>query len=48
MIGASAHAASDCLAALQHGLRRSAKDFQKQLEIVEQDEVTLTHELNGS
>jgi hypothetical protein len=48
MIGASAHAASDCLAALQHGSRRSAKDFQKQLKIVEQDEVTLTHELNGS
>jgi hypothetical protein len=48
MIGASAHAASDCLAALQHGSRRSAKDFQKQLKIVEQDEVTLNHELNGS
>jgi hypothetical protein len=48
MIGASAHAASDCLAALQHGSRRSAKDFQKQLKVVEQDEVTLTHDLNGS
>jgi hypothetical protein len=48
MIRASAHAASDCLAALQHGSRRSAKDFQKQLKIVEQDEVTLNHELNGS
>ena len=48
MIGSSAHAASDCLASLQHGSRRSAKDFQKQLKIVEQDEVTLTHDLNGS
>lgn len=48
MIGASAHAASDCLAALQHGSRRSAKDFQKQLKIVEQDEVTLNGDLNGS
>ncbi len=48
MIGASAHAASDCLASLQHGSRRSAKDFQRQLKIVEQDEVTLTHDLNGS
>ena len=48
MIGASAHAASDCLAALQHGSRRSAKDFQKQLKVVEQDELTLTRDLNGS
>jgi hypothetical protein len=48
MIGASANAAADCLAAIQHGSRRSAKDFQKQLKIVEQDEVTLTHDLNGS
>jgi len=48
MIGASGRAASDCLAALQQGSRRSAKDFQKQLKIVEQDEVTLTHDLNGS
>jgi hypothetical protein len=48
MIGASAHAASDCLAALQHGSRRSATDFQKQLKIVERDEVTLTRDLNGS
>ena len=47
MIGASARAASDCLAALQHGSRRSAKDFQKQLKVVEQDEVTLTRDLNG-
>ena len=48
MIGASARAASDCLAALQHGSRRSAKDFQKQLKTVEQDEVTLTHDLSAS
>ena len=48
MIAASGHAASDCLAALQHGSRRSAKDFQKQLKIVEQDEVTLNRDLNGS
>lgn len=48
MIGASAHAASDCLAALEHGSRRSANDFQKQVKIVEQDEVTLNHDLNDS
>jgi hypothetical protein len=48
MINASAHAASDCLAALQHGSRRSAKDFQKQLKIVKQEEVSLNHDLNGS
>jgi cellobiose-specific phosphotransferase system component IIA len=48
MIAASGHAASDCLAALQHGSRRSAKDFQKQLKVVNQDEVTLNRDLNGS
>jgi hypothetical protein len=48
MIGASARAASDCLAALQHGSRRSAKDFQKQVKAVNQDEVTLNRDLNGS
>jgi hypothetical protein len=48
MISASARAASDCLAALKHGSRRSAKDFQKQLTIVEKDEVTLNRDLNGS
>jgi hypothetical protein len=48
MISSSAHAASDCLAALLHGSRRGAKDFQKQLKIVQQDEVTLIHDLNGS
>ena len=48
MIGASARAASDCLAALQHGSQRSAKDFQKQLKVVEQDEVILTRDLSGS
>jgi hypothetical protein len=48
MISASGRAASDCLAALQHGSRRSAKDFQKQLKVVEKDEVILNHDLNGS
>jgi hypothetical protein len=48
MIGASSRAALDCLAALQRGSRRSAKDFQKQLKIVERDEVTLNRDLNGS
>jgi hypothetical protein len=48
MIAASGRAASDCLAALQHGSRRSAKDFQKQLKVVNQDEVTLNRDLNGS
>jgi hypothetical protein len=48
MIKASARAASDCLAALKHGSQRSAKDFQKQLKIVENDEVTLNRDLNGS
>jgi hypothetical protein len=48
MIGASARAASDCLAALQHGSRSSANDFQKRLKVVEQDEVTLNRDLNGS
>jgi hypothetical protein len=48
MIAASGRAASDCLAALQHGSRRSAKDFQKQLKVVSQDEVTLNRDLNGS
>jgi hypothetical protein len=48
MIAASANASSDCLAALLHGSRRSAKDFQKQLKIVKLDEVLLNHYLNGS
>jgi hypothetical protein len=47
MVGASALAAADCLASLQQGSRRSAKDFQKQLQVVEKDEVTLTSDLNG-
>jgi hypothetical protein len=47
MMGASALAAADCLASLQQGSRRSAKDFQKQLKVVEKDEVTLTGDLNG-
>lgn len=47
MMGASALAAADCLASLEQGSRRSAKDFQKQLQVVENDEVTLTSDLNG-
>jgi hypothetical protein len=47
MMGASALAAADCLTSLQQGSRRSAKDFQKQLQVVEKDEVTLTSDLNG-
>jgi hypothetical protein len=47
MIRASALAASDCLASLQQGSRHSATDFQKQLNVVEKDEVTLTSDLNG-
>jgi hypothetical protein len=48
MIAAGGRAASDCLAALQHGSLRKAKDFQKQLKIVKADEVTLNKDLNGS
>lgn len=47
MMGASALAAADCLASLQQGSRHGAKDFQKQLHVVERDEVTLTSDLNG-
>jgi hypothetical protein len=47
MIGASALAAADCLATLQQGSRRDAADFQKRLKVVENDEVTLTSDLNG-
>jgi hypothetical protein len=48
MIGASASASSDCVAALQRRSLRAAKDFQKQLKIVHQDEATLDVVLNGS
>jgi hypothetical protein len=48
MIGTSALGAADCLAALQHGSRRAAKDFQKQLQVMQKDESTLTNDLDGS
>jgi hypothetical protein len=48
MIGTSALGAADCLAALQHGSRRAAKDFQKQILAMQKDESTLTNELGGS
>jgi hypothetical protein len=46
MIGASSRAANDCLSSLQRGSRSSAKDFQKQLALVERDEATLVSTLN--
>ena len=48
MIGASALGAADCLAALQHGSRRAAKDFQKRIQIMQKDEATLTKDLGAS
>jgi hypothetical protein len=48
MIGTSALGAADCLAALQHGSRRAAKDFQKRVQIMQQDESILTRDFGGS
>ena len=48
MIGTSALGAADCLAALQHGSRRAAKDFQKRVQIMQKDEATLNSDLGGS
>ena len=48
MIGTSALGAADCLAALQHGSRRAAKDFQKRVQIMQQDEASLNSDLGGS
>jgi hypothetical protein len=48
MIGTSALGAADCLAALQHGSRRAAKDFQKRVQIMQKDEATLNGDLGGS
>ena len=48
MIGTSALGAADCLAALQHGSRRAAKDFQKRVQIMEKDESILTTDLGGT
>jgi hypothetical protein len=47
MIGASSRAAADCVASLQMGSRSSAKDFRKQLSVVENDEAALVRDLNG-
>ncbi len=48
MVGTSALGSADCLAALQHGSRRAAKDFQKRVQIMQNDEATLTRDLGGS
>ena len=46
MIGASSRAASDCVTSLQTG-SGNAKDFRRQLALVEKDEATLVSDLNG-
>ena len=46
MIGASSRAASECVTSLQTG-SGNAKDFRKQLALVEKDEATLVSDLNG-
>jgi hypothetical protein len=46
MIGASSRAAAQCVASLQSGAG-GAKNFRKQLAIVEKDEATLVSDLNG-
>jgi hypothetical protein len=48
MIGTSALGAADCLAALQHGSPRAAKDFQKRVQILQKDEATLNSDLGDS
>jgi hypothetical protein len=48
MVGTSALGAADCLAALQHGSRRAAKDFQKRVQLMQKDEATLTNDLGGN
>jgi hypothetical protein len=48
MVGTSALGAADCLAALQHGSLRAAKDFQKRVQIIQKDEATLNSDLGGS
>ena len=47
MISASAQAAADCVASLQRKSLSRAKDFQKRLSIVENDEAMLDSDLNG-
>jgi hypothetical protein len=46
MIGGSGRAASECVTSLQTG-SGNAKDFRKQLALVEKDEATLVSDLNG-
>jgi hypothetical protein len=46
MIGASSRAAAQCVASLQTGAG-GAKNFRKQLALVEEDEATLVSDLNG-
>jgi hypothetical protein len=46
MIGASSRAAAQCVASLQTGAG-GAKNFRKQLALVEKDEATLVSDLNG-
>jgi hypothetical protein len=46
MIGASARAATECATSLQTG-SGNAKDFRKQLALVQKDEATLVSDLNG-
>ena len=48
MVGTSALGSADCLAALQHGSRPAAKDFQKRVQIMQNDEAILTRDLGGS
>ena len=48
MIGTSALGVADCLTALQQGSRRAAKDFQKRVQIMQEDEASLNSDLGGS
>jgi hypothetical protein len=48
MITTSALGGADCLAALLHGSRGAAKDFQKRVRIMQKDEATLNSDLGGS
>jgi hypothetical protein len=47
MIGASSRAAYDCVASLTRGSRASAKDFPKQVVVVNRDEAILVRTFNG-
>jgi hypothetical protein len=48
MIGTSTLGAADCLAALLHGSRPAARDFQKRLQIMQKDEATLNSDLGDT